>query len=104
MALVSRVAAISSGAPNLSASSMRLWELPFGSPHLLVRCNSKSRPARSPIPCSGFVVKGLPQFGAAKHGDLFVEVSVREPEKLSSAERKLFEQLRALQLQHRKGA
>jgi molecular chaperone DnaJ len=48
--------------------------------------------------------QGLPQFGAAKRGDLFVAMSVLVPEKLSSAERRLFEQLRTLQSQHRKGA
>jgi molecular chaperone DnaJ len=48
--------------------------------------------------------QGLPRFGGGKRGDLYVAIRLRVPEKLSSTERKLFEQLRALQTQHRKGA
>jgi len=38
--------------------------------------------------------KGLPRFGARGRGDLYVRVSVRVPEKMSSEEKKLWEKLR----------
>lgn len=40
--------------------------------------------------------KGLPAFGGAHHGDLYLRIGVRVPERLSRQERELYEQLRAL--------
>ena len=40
--------------------------------------------------------KGLPRFGARGHGDLYVRISIRVPEKLSKAEGELWERIRAL--------
>jgi molecular chaperone DnaJ len=48
--------------------------------------------------------QGLPKFGGNGRGDLFVVVRVQIPEKLTSGQRKLFEQLRALESPRRKGA
>jgi len=45
--------------------------------------------------------KGLPNFKARGHGSLYVRVNVHVPEKLSSEERKLFEQLQAIRGQDR---
>jgi DnaJ-class molecular chaperone len=39
--------------------------------------------------------KGLPRFGARGHGDLYVQLAIRLPERLSSEERGLWERLRA---------
>lgn len=41
--------------------------------------------------------KGLPAFGSGKHGDLYVRIRIRIPERLSAAQRQLFEQLQALE-------
>jgi molecular chaperone DnaJ len=41
--------------------------------------------------------KGLPRFGGGRQGDLYVRVDVRVPERLSEKERKLYEELRALE-------
>lgn len=40
--------------------------------------------------------KGLPAFGGAHHGDLYLRIGVRVPERLSRQEREVYEQLRAL--------
>jgi molecular chaperone DnaJ len=40
--------------------------------------------------------KGLPRFGGKGKGDLFLQVKLRVPEKLSREERELYERLRAL--------
>jgi molecular chaperone DnaJ len=40
--------------------------------------------------------KGLPEFGGGPRGDLYVQLTVRVPERLSREERKLYERLRAL--------
>ncbi len=40
--------------------------------------------------------KGLPRFGRAGHGDLYVRIAVKTPERLTREERRLWEQLRAL--------
>lgn len=40
--------------------------------------------------------KGLPEFGNRRHGELYLRIAVRVPEKLSSEERELYERLRAL--------
>jgi molecular chaperone DnaJ len=40
--------------------------------------------------------RGLPEFGGAARGDLYVQLQVRAPEKLSAEERKIYEQLRAV--------
>ena len=40
--------------------------------------------------------KGLPHFQGQGRGSLFLRIGVRVPEKLSAAERRLFEQLREL--------
>lgn len=40
--------------------------------------------------------KGLPQFGGKGKGELYLQVKVRVPEKLSREERELYERLRAL--------
>lgn len=40
--------------------------------------------------------KGLPHFGGAAHGDLLLRLRLLVPEKLSGAERQLYEQLREL--------
>jgi molecular chaperone DnaJ len=42
--------------------------------------------------------KGLPRFGARGRGDLYVQLAVRLPERLSAEERGLWEKLRALRL------
>jgi molecular chaperone DnaJ len=42
--------------------------------------------------------RGLPQFGGETRGDLYVQLQVHVPEKLSAEERKLYEQLRAVKL------
>jgi molecular chaperone DnaJ len=41
--------------------------------------------------------KGLPRFGDGSRGDLYIQVKVRIPENLSAQQRRLFEQLRALE-------
>jgi len=41
--------------------------------------------------------KGLPEFGGGRRGDLYVRLDVQIPEHLSKQERKLYEQLRALE-------
>jgi len=40
--------------------------------------------------------KGLPRFGGKGKGDMYLQVKVQIPEKLSREERELYEQLRAL--------
>lgn len=40
--------------------------------------------------------KGLPQFGNGHHGELYLRIEVKIPEKLSRDERALYEQLRAI--------
>ncbi len=40
--------------------------------------------------------KGLPRFGVKGRGDLFLQIGIRIPEKLSPEERELYERLRAL--------
>lgn len=40
--------------------------------------------------------KGLPEFGSDRHGDLYLRIDVRVPEKLSREERELYERLRAI--------
>jgi molecular chaperone DnaJ len=40
--------------------------------------------------------KGLPEFGGGRHGEMYLRIAVHVPEKLSSEERKLYEQLREL--------
>ncbi len=47
--------------------------------------------------------KGLPYFGDASRGDLYLRVQVQIPERLTSEERKLFERLRATQKAPRPG-
>lgn len=41
--------------------------------------------------------KGLPEFGNSRHGELYLRVEVRVPERLTREERELYERLRALQ-------
>ncbi|MEE8176425.1 MAG: DnaJ C-terminal domain-containing protein [Acidobacteriota bacterium] len=45
--------------------------------------------------------KGLPHFGSAGRGDLFLRVQVRVPERLSAEEKALYDRLRALEGRHR---
>ena len=40
--------------------------------------------------------KGLPEFGNGRHGELYLRIEVRVPEKLSREERDLYERLRAI--------
>ncbi|HEY0665231.1 MAG TPA: molecular chaperone DnaJ [Gallionella sp.] len=40
--------------------------------------------------------KGLPEFGNGRHGELYLRIAVKVPDKLSPEERELYEQLRAL--------
>lgn len=40
--------------------------------------------------------KGLPEFGSARHGDLYLRIRVQVPERLSREERELYERLRAI--------
>ncbi|MBU1425878.1 MAG: molecular chaperone DnaJ [Gammaproteobacteria bacterium] len=40
--------------------------------------------------------KGLPEFGSARHGELYLRIEVKIPERLSHDERELYERLRAL--------
>ena len=40
--------------------------------------------------------KGLPRFGTRGRGDLYVQLAIRLPERLSAEERSLWEKLRAL--------
>jgi molecular chaperone DnaJ len=40
--------------------------------------------------------KGLPEFGNGRHGELYLRIEVRVPEKLSREERELYERLRAI--------
>jgi molecular chaperone DnaJ len=40
--------------------------------------------------------KGLPEFGSGRNGDLYLRIGVNVPEHLSSEERELYQQLRAL--------
>ena len=40
--------------------------------------------------------KGLPEFGSDRHGELYLRIEVQIPEKLTSEERRLYEQLRAI--------
>jgi len=46
--------------------------------------------------------KGLPHFGGAGRGDLFLHIQVRIPEKLSAEEKALYDRLRALGRRHRR--
>jgi molecular chaperone DnaJ len=48
--------------------------------------------------------RGLPEFGGAARGDLYVQLQVRVPEKLSAEERKIYERLRALKEAPRSGS
>jgi len=41
--------------------------------------------------------KGLPEFGNGRHGELYLRIDVRVPEKLSREEREHYEQLRAIE-------
>jgi DnaJ-class molecular chaperone len=41
--------------------------------------------------------KGLPRFGGAGRGDLYVNIAVRIPEQVDDAERRLWERLRLKQ-------
>lgn len=40
--------------------------------------------------------KGLPEFGNGRHGELYLRIAVKIPEKLSREERELYERLRAI--------
>jgi len=40
--------------------------------------------------------KGLPEFGNGRHGELYLRIEVRVPEKLTREERELYERLRAI--------
>jgi molecular chaperone DnaJ len=40
--------------------------------------------------------KGLPEYGSARHGEMYLRIAVHVPERLSREERELYEQLRAL--------
>lgn len=40
--------------------------------------------------------KDLPEFGNGRHGELYLRIEVRVPERLSREERELYERLRAL--------
>ena len=40
--------------------------------------------------------KGLPEFGNGRHGELYLRIEVRMPEKLTREERELYERLRAI--------
>lgn len=40
--------------------------------------------------------KGLPEFGSARHGDLYLRIEVQVPERLSREERELYERLRTI--------
>ncbi len=40
--------------------------------------------------------KGLPEFGSARHGELYLRIEVRVPERLSREERELYQRLRAI--------
>jgi len=40
--------------------------------------------------------KGLPRFGGKGKGDLYLQIKIQIPEKLSREERELYERLRAL--------
>lgn len=40
--------------------------------------------------------KGLPEFGSSRHGELYLRIEVKIPEKLTHEERELYERLRAL--------
>jgi molecular chaperone DnaJ len=40
--------------------------------------------------------KGLPEFGNARHGELYLRIAVRVPERLSREERELYERLRTI--------
>jgi len=40
--------------------------------------------------------KGLPEFGNGRNGDLYLQIGVRVPERLSREERDLYERLRAI--------
>lgn len=46
--------------------------------------------------------KGLPRFGGGRSGDLYVRIDIRIPERLSKPERRLYEQLRALETRARR--
>ena len=54
-----------------------------------------------PAAQSGLVLrlagKGLPNFGGGGHGDLYLRLEVRIPERLSKRQRELYEKLRALE-------
>lgn len=47
--------------------------------------------------------KGLPEFGSERHGDLFLRIQIHVPEKLTSKEKALYHQLRALGERPRQG-
>jgi molecular chaperone DnaJ len=40
--------------------------------------------------------KGLPEFGGGRRGDLYLRLRIHIPDRLSAAQRKLYEQLRTL--------
>jgi molecular chaperone DnaJ len=41
--------------------------------------------------------QGLPEFGGGRRGDLYLEITVRVPERLTKKERELYGELRALE-------
>jgi molecular chaperone DnaJ len=55
------------------------------------------RPGTQPDSVLRLAGKGLPEFGGRGCGDLYLRLRVRVPERLSAAERELYERLRALE-------
>ncbi len=48
--------------------------------------------------------RGLPHYGGDRHGDLFLRIRIRLPERLTADERRLFEQLREIESGQARGA
>ena len=64
-------------------------------PTLEGRVSAKVEPGTQPDTVLRLRGKGLPQFGGGARGDLYVNVHVHVPQRLSDRQRRLFEQLRA---------
>jgi molecular chaperone DnaJ len=65
-------------------------------PTLDGQVDAKVPPGTQPDTVLRLRSKGLPEFGGGRRGDLFLQLQVRIPERLSTRERALYDQLRSL--------
>ncbi len=66
-------------------------------PTLDGRVTAKVAPGTQPDTVLRLRGKGLPQFGGGARGDLYLRLQIRIRQRLSDRQRRLFEQLRAVQ-------